>query len=161
MTRRTLTWAGLAALGLLFACASSGYAADVVYHGSLCNPVQEQAGQVFYDQHGIANLSNDSPLSVVCGATIAINANLSTVLAVVYDRHPTADVVCTLAPLDIRGVPIGSALSAASSGSSPNAQALTITPEQATQTIVLQCSLPAATSSGVSHLTTYRVISIP
>lgn len=161
MTTRMFAYAGLAALGLFVACASSGYAADVVYHGSLCNPVQEQGGQVFYNQWGIANLSNAAPLFVACGGTTPIPAIITGVLVVVYDRHPTADVVCTLVLADIAGIPIGSALTASSSGSQANAQGLTFNPATSAGTISLQCSLPAATSSGVSHLTTYRVSSAP
>jgi hypothetical protein len=161
MTTRTLACAGLAALGLFIACAASGYAADVVYHGSLCNPVQEQVGQVFYNQWGIANLSNAAPLFVACGGATPILATITTVEVEVYDRNPTADVVCTLVLVDIFGAPIGSPLNASSSGSQVPAQLLRFTPGLGTHTIVLQCSLPAVTSSGASHLTTYRVISTP
>jgi hypothetical protein len=160
MTTRTLARLGLAALGFFFAFASSGYAADVVYHGSLCNPVQEQVGQVFYNNWGIANLSNASPLFVACGGATQILATINTVEAEVYDRNPTADVVCTLVLVDIFGAPI-STDSRSSSGSEVSAQLLSFTPGRGTHTISLQCSLPAVTASGVSHLATYRVISTP
>jgi hypothetical protein len=87
MTTRTLARSGLTALGLFFAFASSGYAADVVYHGSLCNPVQEQVGQVLYNQSGSANLSIFSPLFVACGGATQIGA-INTVSVIVYDRNP-------------------------------------------------------------------------
>jgi hypothetical protein len=161
MTRRMLACTGLAVLGLFFACTSPGDAGDVVSHGSLCNPVQEQAGQVFYNQWGIANLSNAAPLFVACGGATPILATINTVEVEVYDRNPTADAVCTLVLVDIFGSTIGSALNASTSGSQVAAQLLSFSPRMLTHTIVLQCSLPAATSSGVSHLATYRVISTP
>jgi hypothetical protein len=161
MTTRTLARSGLAALGLLFAFAASGSAADTVYHGSLCNPVQEGVSPgLFTNQWGIANLSDSSSLFVNCGGVIPILATINTVEVEVYDRNPSADVACTLLLVDIFGVALSTS-TAFSSGSQVSAQLLRFTPGVATHTINLQCSIPVATASGFSHLTTYRVISTP
>jgi hypothetical protein len=160
MTTHTRACARLAALGLFFVFASSSNAADVIYHGSLCNPVLEQAGQVFYNQFGIANLSSVSPLFVACGGAMPILATIHTVEVEVYDRNPGADVLCTLVLVDTVGNTISTS-SLSSSGSQALNQLLRFNPGLGTHTFILQCSLPAATTSGVSHLTTYRVISMP
>jgi hypothetical protein len=87
-----------------------------------------------------------------------IFATIDTWTVYVYDRHPSQDVVCTLQPVDVSGVPIGEPLSASSSGSEANVQVLTLEPFRSAPTISLRCTLPPGTSSGYSHLTTYRVI---
>jgi hypothetical protein len=126
----------------------------------LTEPVQEQVGQVLYDQRGIANLSSVSPLVVACGGAIWTGPLINRVSVIVYDRNPVADVVCTLVLVDRFGASFSTS-SASSSGSQADFQELRFAPGVRTDTMSLQCTIPAATASGVSHLTTYRVLSTP
>jgi hypothetical protein len=166
MTTRIFARSVLATLGLCFAFASSGYADDLLYHASLCNPGgQTPVGQAVYDQFGIANVSSSSSLTVNCGGVVVFSAigDIIEVDVTVYDRNTLADVVCTLMTVDLGGIATttGTQLS---SGSSASAQVLTFSrPEGDTHqtTISLQCVIPPFGALGASHVTTYRVISTP
>jgi hypothetical protein len=142
------------ALGLFFAFASSGYAADVLYHGSLCNTAAP-AGQVSYDQFGVTNLSPSFSFGI---------GIIEEVDVFVYDRNASEDVVCTLRTVTLDGAATTTS-TARSSGSTVEAQFLLLRPNPqgntGLTTIDLQCTIPPATLSGFSHLTTYRVISRP
>jgi hypothetical protein len=165
MTTRIFARSVLATLGLCFAFASSGYAADLLYHASLCNPDgQTPVGQAVYDQFGIANVSSSSSLTVNCGGVVVFSMTLDIIEVdvTVYDRNTIADVVCTLMTVDIGGIQTTTGTQG-SSGSSASAQTLTFFRPGNTQqtTISLQCVIPPFAASGASHVTTYRVISNP
>jgi hypothetical protein len=160
------------ALELFFAFASSGYAADVLYHASFCNPTTPDDGtRAGYDQFGVNNRSvfipfflSGASLSVNCGGVLAFSGigDIQQVFVTVYDRHPSQNVVCTLRTVDLEGTAF-TTQTQSSSGSSPNAQTLAFMPQGNTpvSTINLQCTIPPTTIDGVSHVTTYRVISTP
>jgi hypothetical protein len=151
------------ALGLFFAFASSGYAADVLYHGSFCNTT-DPAAQVVYNQWGVANISSSSSLTVNCGGVVAFTGagGIQGVWVSVYDRNGSQNVVCTLRTVAIDGTPTATR-SASSSFSSPYVLFLDISPPavQILTTFNIQCTIPPSTASGISHVTTYRVISTP
>jgi hypothetical protein len=153
------------ALGLfVVAFTSSGFAGDVLYHASLCNP-STPTGQAHYDQVGVANLSSSSPLSVNCGGVVPFNGNneIEKVYVQVYDRHPSQDVVCTLRTVGFDGT-VFTTNSDFSFGSSLISQTLLLEPFGNTSlgTINLQCTIPpVAPSQPPSHVTSYRVISTP
>jgi hypothetical protein len=116
------------ALGLFFAFASSGYAADVLYHGSFCNTT-DPAAQVVYNQWGVANISSSSPLTVNCGGVVAFTGagGIQGVYVSVYDRNGSQNVVCTLRTVAIDGTPTATR-TASSSFSSASVQFLDISP---------------------------------
>lgn len=146
-----------AALALLFGLGSSAWAGDVVYHGSLCNPDSADVSKINYNQFGAHNTSSSSSAFVNCGAAPSILSTIKTVEVEVYDRNPNSNVTCTLVLADIFGATLWSGTKS-SSGSSAGFQLLKFSPNTGTHTINLQCSIPAVTSNGISHVTTYRVI---
>jgi hypothetical protein len=155
------------ALGLFFAFASSGYAADVLYHGSLCNTTlltTAPAAQIVYNQWGVANISSSSSLTVNCGGVVAFTGagGIQGVYVHVYDRNGSQNVVCTLRTVALDGTPTA-IRTASSSFSSASVQFLDISPPavQILTTINIECTIPPSTASGFSHVTTYRVISTP
>ena len=153
------------ALGLFFAFASSGYAADVLYHASLCNPIPSQVGQALYDQWGVANGSASQSLVINCGAGVSFSAIgvIEEVDVVVYDRHPSQNVSCTLRTVRLDGTASTTSFDS-SSGSFGPSQFLVLEPLGSTilTTTHLQCTIPPwSPTGGFSHVTTYRVISTP
>jgi len=159
MTTQRLAHTALAALGLFFACATGSYAGDVNYHGSLCNPeTLASVSNVGYSQFGIHNLSRLSPAVVHCGGVHDPLSPITAVTVTVYDRHPLADVSCTLVLIDLFGGTLftDTQLSVRAQSSF---QQLEFLPGMAAATIVLQCSIPplAPNSGEASHVTTYSV----
>ena len=155
-------------LGLFFAFASSGYAADVLYHGSFCNPNTSVGGQAFYNQWGVANISPVSSLTVNCGGVLAFSgiSNIAEVDVFVYDCNASEDVVCTLTTVALDGVAV-TTQTQRSFGSSDPGQFLIFNPIGSTilTTFGLECTIPpfspAGPGGGHSHVTTYRVITTP
>lgn len=145
----------LTALALLFGLGSSAWAGDLVYHGSLCNAAA--ADQVNYNQYGAHNSSSSASAFVNCGTAPSILSTIRTVSVIVYDRDPDSNVTCTVVLADIFGTALWSG-TGFSSGSGANFQVLNFNPNVSTHTINLQCSIPPATSEGLSHVTSYRVI---
>jgi hypothetical protein len=152
-------------LGLFFALASSGYAADVLYHGSFCNPSTPD-GQARYNQWGVSNLLPFLPLSVNCGGVLPFSAisTIDQVEVFVYDRDPFQDVSCTLRTVALDGTETTTS-TRSSSGSGVDGQFLIFNPvpqgDTRATTINLQCTIPGLTLLGFSHVTTYRVITAP
>jgi hypothetical protein len=165
MTTRTFARSVVATLGLCFAFASSGYADDLLYHGSLCNlGGQTVVGQAVYNQFGVANVSSSSSLTVNCGGIVLFSGitDIEEVDVTVYDRNALEDVVCTLMTVALDGTATTTGTQR-SSGSSASHQFLVFRPvgDTALTTISLQCVIPPFGAAGASHVTTYRVISTP
>jgi hypothetical protein len=139
--------------------AGASSASDIVNHGGLCNVQPLDVSKVEYSQFGPFNNSTTSAAALGCGAATPILATINTVQAIVYDRNSSAGqfVSCTLVLTDIFG---SSLFTQTQSSTSPGTgfQTLTWNPGVGTHTLYLGCSLPAKTAAGVSHFTTYRVI---
>jgi hypothetical protein len=78
----------------------------------------------------------------------------------VYDRHPSLEVECTLVLVDLSGNRLWTGHER-SSHVLGFPQLLQFRPGRDTHTIDLQCSIPSETEYGISHLTTYHVLSTP
>lgn len=138
-------------------------AADVIYHGNFCAPNRTSVNLVERNQFGVNNASTGSTASVQCPFQLPFNASLrvTSVFLTVYDRNPTTNINCTLTGVGLEGSTIWTR-TASSSGSSATHQFLSFTPPSAfVATMNMSCSIPTATASGVSHITTYRVITTP
>jgi hypothetical protein len=146
-------------IGLGFSPAAG--AADVVYHGALCNQsVANDPGLINFNQFGVHN-SSASPLSIACGAAPTKSTTVNEVDVVMYDRDPNTDVSCTLLLTDASGNVTFSQVQA-TAGSGAAAQSKSFFPRVATSgSQVLFCSIPPQTSAGFSHVTTYRVQTSP
>ena len=159
MTMQRLAQTVLAAFGLFFACASGGYAGDVNYHGSLCNPAGlDNVTIVGYSQWGAHNESRFSPALVHCGGAHDPLNPITTVTVTVYDRHPGEEVTCTLVLVDLFGSTLFTeTLSSVRAQSS--SQQLEFSPGVAAATFSLECSIPpvAPLSGELSIVTTYSV----
>jgi hypothetical protein len=159
MTTQRLAHTVLAALGLFLACASSGHAGDVNYHGSLCNPVAlNNVTIVGYSQWGAHNASRFSPALVLCGGAHDPLSLITAVTVTVYDRHPTEEVTCTLVLVDLSGVALFTETQSSTRAQSVSQQ-LEFSPGMTASTIALQCSIPpvAPLSGELSIVTTYTV----
>jgi hypothetical protein len=150
------------ALGLC-SVAADARATDVVYGGNFCTPVI--ADLVFIEhnqQFGVHNVST-STATVQCPFVNAFSGALiiTEVDVTVYDRNPSADVSCTLRGIALDGTSVWE-VTRSSTGSGPGHQLLVFRPNQRTLgTLNMTCAIPGVTNSGLSHLTTYRVISTP
>ena len=145
--------------GLLVA--SSAFAVTGGYSGSACNPNTPTDGsRINYSQYGVHNVST-AVASVTCPANQPSGSDVFNISATVYDRSSTADVCCTMMVLNADGGVISSALRC-SVGFGPASQSLSwVPPVNASSTVELACSIPGVTSSGLSHVATYRVGSNP
>jgi hypothetical protein len=143
--------------GIGVGLASTASAADIVNHGSLCHPARLDITKIDYTQFGVHNVAA-TPATVSCGAAVPILATINHVGVEVYDRNPADNVVCTLFLVDIFGNNVAPPQQRSSAGSGAAAQFLSFNPAVRTHTANLQCRIPAATASGVSLVTTYRVI---
>src|SRR5262249_46375990 len=148
------------AVGLFFAFTTSGYSADVAYHGSLCHSAGTKGDQPSFSQWGVANLSTSQVLVVNCGGAVDLSQpHIKTVSVIVYDRNPSMDVRCRLTLVDVYGTHywIGTE---SSSGAKGSYQELKFAPpDMNTLNIYLQCFIPPMTAAKEeSRVTTYRVI---
>jgi hypothetical protein len=153
----------LIGMGLTAAMNLPVLAADVIYHGNFCAPNKNSVNLIERNQFGVHNTSNGSTASVQCPFQLPFNASLrvTSVFLTVYDRNPSTNINCTLMGVGLEGSTIWTR-TASSSGSGASHQFLSFTPPSAfVATMNMSCTLPAATPSGVSHITTYRVITTP
>lgn len=153
----------LIGMGLTTAMNLPVLAADTIYHGNFCAPNRTSVNLVERNQFGVNNASSITTASVQCPFNLPFNAALrvTNVWLTVYDRNPSTNVECTLRGVGLEGSTIWTR-TASSSGSGASHQFLSLTPPSAfVATMNLSCTLPTATASGVSHLTTYRVITTP
>ena len=153
----------LMGVGLSAAVSLPAVANDVVYHGNFCAPNRSSINMIERNQRGVQNTSNGSTASVQCPFDLPFNASLrvNRVEAIVYDRNPNANVSCTLTGVGIDGNTLWSNTSS-SSGSGATYKVLSFSPPSMfIATMNMVCSIPPATSSGVSHVTIYRVITTP
>ncbi len=153
----------LMGVGLSIAVSLPALASDEIYHGNFCVPNQGDINRIQRNQYGVHNTSSSNTAFVQCPFNLPFNGTLrvSSVYVTVYDRHPSQDVTCTLIGVGLEGSTLWSR-SASSSGSSASHTFLSFSPpNQFVATMNMTCSLPPITNSGVSHVTTYRVITTP
>lgn len=150
-------------VGIASAVSLPANAADVMYHGNFCSPTRSYVNSIERNQWGVMNTSTSSSATVNCPFYLPFNASLrvNNVYVTVYDRHPNASVSCTLMGVDLAGNTLWTR-SASSTGSGASHQFLSFSPPSSfTHTMNMSCSIPANTSSGFSHVTTYRVMTTP
>jgi hypothetical protein len=130
-------------------------------NGALCNPVTPtEASRINYGLFGVHNVSGVTA-QVSCGGVSLVGADVFTIEAIVYDRNPATNVVCTMRVQDAAGNPIAGAVrSSAGAGAGP--QILTfVPPVNAAGMVQLDCSIPAVSAGNFSHVTSYRIASNP
>lgn len=156
-----LLYSALVGVGLSATIGSPAQAGDVLYHGNFCVPVRSDINKIEHGPiYGVHNVSS-STATVQC----PFNNNYSGAFSVndvwvtVYDRNLTTNVSCTLYGVALNGNIIWQT-SASSSGSSASNQFLRLHPSQGKLlgTMNMTCSIPGVTSDGLSHVTTYRLI---
>ena len=154
----------LIGMGLSAAFCSSVLAADEMYHGNFCTPNRDHVNRIERNQWGVHNTSSSTTAVVQCPFNVPFRGDLkvNNVTVAVYDRNPSADVSCTLTGVAIEGNTIWST-TRSSSGSQAGHQFLIFQPPNSNLlgTLNMSCSIPPSTSSGVSHVTTYRIITTP
>ncbi len=153
----------LIGLGLSAGFCSSVLAADQLFHGNFCAPNRDHLSRIERNQWGVHNTSSSTTAFVQCPFQAPFRGDLKVnkVEAWVYDRNPSADVSCTLTGVGIDGATIWS-ITKSSSGSKEQSQFLSFQPNSnLVGTLNMSCSLPPSTNSGVSHITTYRLITTP
>jgi hypothetical protein len=156
-----LLYSTLISMGLCAAFSSSAQAGDILYHGNFCTPIQSDINKIDHSPlYGVYNVSS-STAQVQCPFNNDFNGAYSVedVYVTVYDRSSTTDVSCTLYGVALDGNVIWQA-SGSSIGSSANNQFIRLHPpsSQLLGTMNMSCTIPESTSAGVSHVTTYRLI---
>jgi hypothetical protein len=149
------------AVGLCSITANAS-AADVMFGGNFCTPTINSQLSVEQTRWGVHNNSNVIA-TVECPFVMPFRGDLSIaeVDVTVYDRHPNLNVTCTLRGIAIDGELIWSMVQSSQS-SGQAAQFLVFQVNRSVLgTLQMTCTIPGATASGVSHVTTYRVISTP
>jgi hypothetical protein len=150
-------------LAPMLCISTSTRAADVMYGGNFCTPVLNDLDKIEHgNQFGVHNVA-PSPATVQCPFVIAFSGALTVkeIDVTVYDRDPSSNVTCTVRGLAIDGALIWSR-TRSSGGSGAPAQFIVFRPNLATLgTLNMTCTIPGATSQGLSHLTTYRLITAP
>jgi hypothetical protein len=151
-------------IGCFFAFTTSGYCADVLYHGTLCQSSGAKGGQPSpsFSQWGVGNLSTSQPLVVNCGGAIESQSQVKAVSVIVYDRNPSSDVRCRLTLVDDKGTHFWVGNLASTANQLPETLMFTNIPPVNAHTISLQCFIPPMkTPKEVSYVTTYHVITTP
>lgn len=148
----------LTALMLGVFLGSNAQAQLVNYAGTFCNPnTSSDASNASYTQWGVQNNGTGS-INVTCGGMIESSSSVFGLGATVYDRSPFADVCCTFLVQDSAGVTVQSK-QRCSSGSTANAQGLAweFVTAPLGSIFNMQCSVPGASTGGLSHITEYFV----
>jgi hypothetical protein len=156
-----LLYSTLIGMGVCAAVSSSAQAGDVLYHGNFCTPVLSDINKIEHGSpYGVHNVSSSTaqvqcPFNNNFSGTYSVND----VWVTVYDRNSSTNVSCTLYGVALDGNIIWQT-SGSSSGSSAPAQFIRLHPPQGglLGTMNMRCSIPGVTSSGFSHVTTYRLI---
>lgn len=155
----TLICAGCAFLWL----SAGAMAKDVLFAGSFCQPADNIKNALRYGRYGPHSAATQGGDSVECPFLLDYSGSLTvqTVTVTVYDRNPSADVSCTVYGIGLDGN-VGWSTRLSSSGSKGGPYFLRATVNRLTiGTLHMTCTIPPATSSGVSHVTSYRVITSP
>lgn len=153
-TRAFVAGAVLAVLSL--GASSSVNAAAEFDHGSACQPATStDAGKLEFGHWGVHNTSSTAA-NIVCNSH-ATGATFRA-LVTVYDRSSSANVTCTAKVTGVGGSPEFFSLTKSSSSNLPGAQSLDFPlPSSFGGVFHLECSIPASTSSGLSHVADYWV----
>lgn len=153
---KTTKMVGWAILGSAL-CAPAALGQDLLsYSGALCRPMSTtDTGKVGYGQFGIHNESS-STANVQCGTVFAFQQTINSMGVTVYDRNSSADVCCTFILQNADGLPVWTSGARCSSGNDPGWKAISVfTGGPAATFGTIQCSVPPATASGMSHVTRY------
>ena len=154
----------LIGMGLSAAFCSSALAADEMYHGNFCSPKREHISRIDRNQWGVHNTSSSTTAVVDCPFKLPFSGILKVkeVDVTVHDRNNSANVSCTLTAVAMNGNTIWS-ISKSSSGAGQGHQFLVFQPPDSNVlgTLNMSCSIPPSTNTGVSHVTTYRLITTP
>jgi hypothetical protein len=156
-----LLYSTLLGMGFFAAFSSSAQAADILYHGNFCTPVLSDINKIEHGSlYGVHNVSSSTgrvqcPFNNNFSGTYRVND----VWVTVYDRNPSTNVSCTLYGVALNGNVIWQ-VSGSSSGSGALNQFIRLRPPQSglLGTMNMTCSIPGVTSNGLSHVTTYRLI---
>ncbi len=153
----------LMGVGLGIAVVLPAQASDEIYHGNFCVPNQGHINRVERSKWGVHNTSTTNTASVECPFNLPFNASLrvSSVWLTIYDRNPSQNVSCTLTGVGLDGATIWQSSNSSSGSSASSAFLSFFPPNQFIATMNMTCSIPSATSSGFSHISTYRVITTP
>lgn len=137
---------------------SESKAEDHTFNGSICYATAPAT----VNQYGMGNSGNPGAMSAICPLVFDYTpggALMSSALATVYDRSSVADVSCNLIVTDLNGDTLFSATrsTAGTTTTGPiNLRWSSIGPTSGAFG-VLSCTIPASTSQGISHLTTYSL----
>ncbi len=135
--------------------------ASSLHQGIECNPIQTDAAKVDYNDYGVHNTSMSASAQVWCGgATTAPTSQGRYVDIRVYDRNPSSDICCTARVQDVNGGTLSSAVNCSNSyaGGPMHILLHLATWSSGDGLFSLQCTLPPATSQGVSHVVSYRIV---
>jgi hypothetical protein len=148
--------AGAGAL-CLAALVSTASAAEHGHAGTLCNPAAAaDAAKINYTQYGVHNVAATAA-TVLCGGTPEYATNVSMIAANVYDRSVPENVCCTMMVQDQAGNLLTSAVTCSVGAGAPPQQIAFFPPGNVAGTTNMQCTVPAATALGWSHVTSYRI----
>lgn len=135
-------------------------AANDYAHGSVCNPVQADAAKVDYTPSGVVNINAMSFANVQCHVgnvptSVAAPLNV-TASIVVFDRHASQNVCCTLRWQRPDGV-ANASQARCSNGFASGAQYLSysINPPP-TGVLTATCSIPPQAEYGQSGISSFR-----
>jgi len=147
----------VALAALLLGMLSPTAAMAVRNHGVLCHPEAPYVATVDYGTYGVTNRSPDRAAVVHCGGGKE-TAMSSSVSVIVYDRHPTQDVCCTVEMTGGHGELFFST-TLCSAGALERQQGLSTIVPGRQGFIHLACTIPPAVPGGIgggfSHVTTY------
>jgi hypothetical protein len=133
-------------------------ATDFTFPGTLCNPTTStDSSRIKYTQFGVNNETTNAA-AVDCGASLATGATVKKVEVTFYDRHTSANFVCSIILLDKAGNTLNSSnMTTTGSGSPAVTSSITYSGVSAAM-VNIHCTLPPVTSGGAqSHLASYRI----
>jgi len=156
--------AALPILGLVLASAPASARVTTI-SGNACTPTNDSVNCATPGQWGMGNACNNAAVTVVCPLTLSVPTGGSVPLTDItfwaFDRSGTDDVYCDLHMTDTSGNDISTFNRTSTNGGNRAA----VYPESISIGFVstngspmfASCHIPASTSSGFSHLVTFKV----
>lgn len=151
------------AAGAICCLLSTGaVAADRMFAGSYCQP-RVATDDVEYDHFGVVNVGA-AAAAVECPFWLPFQGGLTVkgVDITVYDRHPSANVSCTVQIIAIEGNVVHSrTVSTSGSGALHKFLIANFNNASALGTLHMSCTIPPNSGGNFSHVTTYRLRTTP
>jgi len=150
---------GLATLGAVFGFARDSRAVGRTVNGTICHgATAADDARLGRSQYGVGNADGSNVANVICPLENLASDEITSAVAIVYDRHSSQDITCTLYRLlgsgevDITYPPDSDTTSGSGAGTKVLSMSLPDPSPIVPYNYIVACSLPPIGSGGYSHI---------